>query len=316
MSSTPRWDVHRLPSQTGKTFLVTGAGSGIGYFIAEQLAASGAHVVLAARTPEKLDLAAQAIRARVPGARLRSLPMDLAESASIHTAVHALGETVLDGAVFNAGVLQQEQRQETKDGHELVLGTNHLGHFVLGSLLFPTLAPGARLVTMSSVAARWVKELRLDELESTAGAYQGFKVYKVSKLAQTIFALELDRRLRAAGSPIAALAAHPGGALDGLTPSRPPVHTRRAADFLKELPKAPLTQGKDAAAWPAVRALIDPAAEGGQLWGPRVARSKGRPVPERPTTLMQDAATAGRLWTWAEQATGVSWSAPLDARAQ
>ncbi|MFI2260316.1 SDR family NAD(P)-dependent oxidoreductase [Streptomyces tubercidicus] len=311
MSSAPRWDVHHLPPQSRKTFLVTGAGSGIGFFIAEQLAAAGAHVVLAARTPQKLDLAMQAIRMRVPEAQLRSLPMDLADNASIEAAVGTLSGTVLDGAVFNAGLLQQGQRRETKDGHELVLGTNYLGHFVLGSLLFATLVPGSRIVTMSSVAARWTKELRLDDMESTASPYQGFKVYKMSKLAQAIFAFELDRRLRASDSTIASLVAHPGGALDGLTPSRPPVHARRAADLLKALPKSPLAQGKDAAAWPAVRALTDPAAEGGQLWGPRLARSKGRPVLERPTTLMQDAATARRLWAWTEQATGIAWPAQL-----
>ncbi|MFI6728705.1 SDR family NAD(P)-dependent oxidoreductase [Streptomyces atratus] len=308
MSSAPRWDVHRLPPQTHKTFLVTGAGSGIGYFIAEQLAAAGAHVVLAARTPKKLDLAMQAIRMRTPEAQLRSLPVDLADTASIEAAVGTLEGTVLDGAMFNAGLLKQDRRQETKDGHELVLGTNYLGHFVLGSLLFPALAPGSRIVTMSSVAARWTKELPFDDMESTATPYQGFKVYKMSKLAQTIFAFELDRRLRASGSTITSLAAHPGGALDGLTPSRPPVHTRRAADLLKALPQSPLAQGKDAAAWPAVRALTDPAAKGGQLWGPRLARSKGRPVLERPTTLMHDTETARRLWTWTEKATGSPWS--------
>ena len=153
------------------------------------------------------------------------------------------------------------------------------------------------------------KELRFDDMESTVGPYQGFRVYKMSKLAQMIFALELDRRLRSAGSTVASLVAHPGGALDGLTPSRPPVHARRAADLLKALPKSPLAQGKHAAAWPAVRALIDPAVEGGQLWGPRLARSKGLPVLERPTRLMQDAASANRLWAWTEQATGISWSA-------
>jgi len=310
VSSTPRWDVRHLPSQTGKTFLVTGAGSGIGYYIAEQLAAADARVLLAGRTSDKLDLAMQAIRVRNPGAHLSPLLIDLADRASIESAVGTLSGTVLDGAVFNAGVLQQRRRRETKDGHELVLGTNYLGHFVLGSLLSPLLAPGSRTVTMGSVAARWTKELPWDDMESTLTPYRGFPVYKMTKLAQMIFALELDRRLRAAGSTSASLLAHPGGALDGLTPSRPPVHARRPADLLKALPKSPVAQGKDAAAWPAVRALIDPAAEGGQMWGPRLARSKGRPALERPTPLMQDAATANRLWTWTEQATGITWPAP------
>jgi NAD(P)-dependent dehydrogenase (short-subunit alcohol dehydrogenase family) len=210
--------------------------------------------------------------------------------------------------VFNAGVLKQEQRRETVDGHELVLGTNYLGHFVLGARLHLLLAPGARLVTMGSLAARSA-QLRLGDLESKTCPYRGFEVYKMSKLAQTMFAFELDRRLAKMGSAIASLVAHPGGALGGLTPSRPPAHTRRAMDLLKALPLSPLVQGKDSAAWPAVRALLDPAAEGGQLWGPRLARSKGRPVLEQPTSLMRDTAAAARLWTWTEQVTGVNWPA-------
>jgi NAD(P)-dependent dehydrogenase (short-subunit alcohol dehydrogenase family) len=172
------------------------------------------------------------------------------------------------------------------------------------------MAPGSRIVTMGSLAARWA-ELHWDDLESTATPYKGFKAYKMSKLAQMIYALELDRRLRHAGYPLASLVAHPGGALDGLTPSRPPVHTRRTADLLRALPKYPVAQGKDSAAWPALRALLDPAAEGGQLWGPRLARTKGRPTQEQPTPLMLDAVVAHRLWAWTEQVTGISW--PIEA---
>ncbi|MFJ3494307.1 SDR family NAD(P)-dependent oxidoreductase [Streptomyces sp. NPDC086091] len=308
----PAWSVRDLPDRAGRTYLVTGAGSGIGYFIAEQLASTGAEIVLAGRTAERLSTAAATIRGRVPEARLRSLVLDLADLASVRTAVTALDGTPLDGAVFNAGVLKQRIRRETADGHELVFGTNHLGHFALGALLLPLMAAGSRYVTMGSVAARSAR-LDLDgpgarqRLESAAGPYRGFEVYKRSKLAQMTSAFELDRRLRAAGSPVASVVAHPGGALDGLTPSRPPVHVRRAAAFLKAVPLAPLVQGKDAAAWPAVRALLDPEVTGGQLWGPRLARSRGRPVPERPTARMLDAATGRRLWSLGEEAVGLAW---------
>ncbi|MEV6609759.1 SDR family NAD(P)-dependent oxidoreductase [Kutzneria sp. NPDC051319] len=307
MTPASSWDVHHLPTQIGRTFLVTGASSGIGYFVAEQLAATGAEVVLAARSRAKLDLAVQGIRSQLPDARLRTITMDLAHYASIEAAAETLSDSTVHGAVFNAGVLKQDKRSETVDGHELVVGTNHLGHFVLSAHLHRLLAPGARLVTMGSMAARSAR-LRLDDMESRHNRrYQGFEVYKMSKLAQTMFAFELDRRLRKVDSPIASLVAHPGGALDGLTPSRPPVHTRRTADLLKALPLSPLVQGKDSAAWPAVRALLDPTAEGGQLWGPSFARTKGRPVLEKPTPLMQDTAMAARLWAWTERSTGITW---------
>ncbi|MEU3985207.1 SDR family NAD(P)-dependent oxidoreductase [Streptomyces sp. NPDC026672] len=309
MSSASMWDVHRLPRRPESTFLVTGAASGIGYFVTEQLASTGAEVVLAARTPAKLDAARQAVRARVPGARLRSLVVDLADLGSVRSAADELKGTRLDGAVFNAGVLKQPERRETADGHELVVGTNHFGHFALGALLLTLMEPGGRLVTMGSVAARSAR-LDMADLESTAAPYKGFQVYRMSKLAQMVFGFELDRRLREADVPVTSVVAHPGGALDGLTPSRPPVHLRRAADFLKAAPLSPLVQGKDSAAWPAVRALLDPEVRGGQLWGPRTARSKGRPVLEQPTALMQDITIAHRLWELSEEAVGLTWPLP------
>ncbi|MEV4316659.1 SDR family NAD(P)-dependent oxidoreductase [Actinocrispum sp. NPDC049592] len=293
-----RWDVHRLPAQQGKTFLVTGANAGIGYFVAEQLAGAGAEVVLAARSPAKAETAMQAIRGQVPDARLRSLTLDLGDLA----AVRAIAVTRLDGIVLNAGVYTEGERQETVDGHELMYGTNHLGHFALAAVLYPMLNDGARIVTMSSFVARSAT-LDLSDLESLTPPFEGEAAYKKSKLAQTIFALELDRRLRAASSSIVSLAAHPGGALDGLTPPRPTASERSAADLLK----APLLQGKDKGAWPAVRALLDPEAEGGQLWGPRFLRVKGRPRLERPSGSMLDPDVAAELWTQSADAAGVSW---------
>jgi len=310
MAHTNSWNVDRLPRQEGKVFVVTGATGGIGYFIAEQLAAAGAHVILAARSEGKADLAAQAVRAQVPEARLTTVRLDLGDLGSIRSAADLLSrEPRLDGAVLNAGVLARDARSETDDGHELVYGTNHLGHFALVGLIYPALerTDGSRIVTMGSVAARSAT-LNLDDLESSRGPYRGFDAYKKSKLAQMIFAFELNRRLRQAASPVSSLVAHPGGALDGLTPNRPPVFARTGSSFARALPLAALAQGKDHAAWPAVRALLDPRAEGGQLWGPRFLRSKGAPALEQPTPAMTDLETAGRLWALSEKATGITWS--------
>jgi NAD(P)-dependent dehydrogenase (short-subunit alcohol dehydrogenase family) len=309
MPHTGTWDARRLPRQDGKTFVVTGGTSGIGYFIAEQIAATGAHVILAARSDDKASLAIRAMRAREPQASLSAVRLDLGDLGSVRSAADQLNAAErLDGIVLNAGVLASGGHGSTADGHESMYGTNHLGHFALGALIYQTLArhDGSRIVTMGSVAARSAS-LNLDDLESSHGSYRAFDIYKRSKLAQMIFAFELDRRARQAGSRVSSLVAHPGGALDGLTPSRPPAFARSASGMARALPLAAVVQGKDHAAWTAVRALLDPAAEGGQLWGPRFLRSKGAPALEQPTAAMTDRATAGRLWALSEEAADVTW---------
>lgn len=309
MPRTSTWDVGHLPRQDGKTFVVTGGSSGIGYFISEQLSAAGAHVILAARSEGKAALAIHAIQAREPQARLSTVRLDLGDLSSVRSAADQLNAAErLDGIVLNAGVLANGAGGMTADGHESMYGTNHLGHFALGALIYPALArnDGSRIVTMGSVAARSAS-LKLDDLESSHGSYRAFDIYKRSKLAQMIFAFELDRRARQTGSRVSSLVAHPGGALDGLTPSRPPAFARSASSIARALPLAAVVQGKDHAAWTAVRALLDPAAEGGQLWAPRLLRSKGAPALERPTAAMTDQETAGRLWALSEEAADVTW---------
>lgn len=283
---TPHWDVHRLPPAHGKTFLVTGGNAGIGYFVAEQLATTGAVVVLGSRTAAKADAAMTSIRSRVPGARLRHMPLDLADLSTLSTAVDTLHLDHLDAVVHNAGVaLDDPPRRETAAGHELMFATNHLGHFALTRWLAPLLsaAPAARVVTVGSFAAR-SERLDLDDLQSTRD-YRPKRTYGRSKLAQMSFALELDRRLRAAHSTVSSLVAHPGGALDAL-------------------PAALLVQGKEAGARPIVRAVLDPAAEGGQLWGPRTFGLRGTPRPEPVPAHISDPTTANALWTRSTTLTG------------
>ncbi|WP_030244709.1 SDR family NAD(P)-dependent oxidoreductase [Streptomyces sp. NRRL S-350] len=292
-----RWDVHRLPRAEGKAFLVTGANAGIGYFIAEQLAETGADIVLGSRDPAKARAAMASIRSRVPGARLRHLRLDLADLPSLRTSVDALDLDRLDAVVHNAGVaLDEPPRRETKDGHELMFGTNHLGHFALTRWLAPLLsaAPAARIVTVGSFAAK-TEHLDLDDLQSTHD-YRPKRTYGRSKLAQMYFGFELDRRLRAAGSTVISVVAHPGGALDSLTPARPAVHETTAGERLTGLPAGLLVQGKYAGAWPAVRAVLDPQVQGGQFLGPRVLGLRGKPRPEPLYSRLTDTEVAARLW--------------------
>jgi len=129
-SSVPPWDVQRLPRADDSVFLVTGGNAGIGYFVAEQLSATGAAVVLGSRNHAKAEAAMASIRAHVPGARVRAVRLDLADLPSLEAAVGSLGVERLDAVVHNAGVaLDEPPRRETDDGHELMFGTNHLGHF-------------------------------------------------------------------------------------------------------------------------------------------------------------------------------------------
>ena len=266
--------------------LVTGGNAGIGYFVAEQLAEAGAEVVLGSRDAAKAEVAVQVLRERVPGVRASWARLDLADLASVKGI--EVGE--LDAVVLNAGVyLEGPERRETKDGHEMTFGVNHLGHFALTAALQDRLKPGARIVTMGSFAAKSAK-LDFDDLQSER-AYQ----------AQTLFALELDRRLRAAGSSRLSVVAHPGGALDSLTPDRPPLHVRSTKLSLARI----ALQGKDDGARPAVRAAVGPDVHSGQIWGPRVFGLKGKPRPEPVRGPYADAEAAARVWAASAELTGV-----------
>ncbi|MFJ9809016.1 SDR family NAD(P)-dependent oxidoreductase [Streptomyces sp. NPDC101158] len=305
MPSAPSWNVQQLPRAEDRVFLVTGGNAGIGYFVAEQLSTTGATVVLGCRRPARAELAMASIRARVPGARVRAVRLDLADLSSLASVVDSLEVERLDAVVNNAGVaLDDPPRRETVDGHELMFGTNHLGHFVLTQWLMPLLsaASAARVVTMGSFAAK-SERLDPDDLQSRKD-YRPKRTYGRSKLAQMHFGLELDRRLRAVGSTVASVVVHPGGALDSLTPSRPPFHVRTTGARLGSAPAALLVQGKHAGAWPAVRAVLDPAVQGGQLWGPRAFGLRGEPRQEAVWNHLADRSGAARLWDATCELTG------------
>jgi NAD(P)-dependent dehydrogenase (short-subunit alcohol dehydrogenase family) len=306
VAQAQRWNVHRLPCAEGKNFLVTGGNAGIGYFVAEQLAATGATVVLGSRDTTKAEAAMASIRSRTPGAHVRHLRLDLADLSSLKSSVDGLEVDHLDAVVCNAGVLlDQPQRCQTPDGHELMFATNHLGHFVLIRWLMPLLAAAAagRVVTTGSFLGKSA-QLDLADLQSSRD-YQPKRAYGRSKLAQMLFGFELDRRLRAAGSTTLSVVNHPGGALDSLTPPRPPVHARTVGQQLRSLPAGLVLQGKEAAAWPALRTVLDPSVDGGQMWGPRVFGLRGGPRLETVQGQLADSTLAAGIWTASVDLTGV-----------
>lgn len=302
MASADSWDPSHLPSQSGKTIVVTGGNAGIGYFVCEQLAAAGARIIMASRSKEKADTAAASIRARVPGAQVEFVRLDLSSLGSIREAAEKIRKLgPIDVLINNAGATTgSNQRALTEDGLEFVVGSNAFGPYALTALVFPALTPAARIVGLGSMATRLVK-LDPANLQSTTGRFNFFRAYGYSKHAMHAFALELQRRLAESGSSVESLLAHPGSAVDLLSSRRPGINDRRTAlDYLS----AVISQGKDRGAWPIVRAAIDPNAHGGQFYGPHRSVS-GRPVLLEPVASSASEEFGDEFWRQAEAATGI-----------
>jgi NAD(P)-dependent dehydrogenase (short-subunit alcohol dehydrogenase family) len=299
------WDPEALPHAVGKTIAVTGANAGIGYFASEQLARAGAHVILACRNPERAEAAISAIRRRVPGANVEAMPLDVSDRASVAEAAAALTEREhLDVLLLNAGIVHApKQRATDAYGNELVLATNVLGHFKLTALTMPVLerTPGARVVSIGSLATLLAR-FPLDDLQ-LASSYNSWNAYAQSKIALQAFGFELDRKLRAADSDVSSLVVHPGYSTSGRTPGiRGVNHPSRAKRFVDNL-QAAWTQGKDHGAWSPVRASLDPDAQGGQFYGPRLA-TKGPPALDRATRTSRSPRVGARLWPLLEEYSG------------
>jgi NAD(P)-dependent dehydrogenase (short-subunit alcohol dehydrogenase family) len=297
------WDPRNLPSQAGKTIVVTGAGRGVGYFVAEQLAATGARVILTTRGDRG---ALDSIRSRVPGASLELVNLELGSLASIRRAASELAALgPIDVLINNAGKTGGARRRETTaDGLEIMVGTNAYGPFALTALLFPAITD--RVVNLGSLSTRLAKA-DLSDFEQARGKYSVSRAYAYSKHGVHAFALELDRRLRASGSGIRSLLAHPGFALDGSASARPGITDRNsAAQRVVERALRPIAHGKDRGAWPVVRAAIDADAAGGQFYGPSRSTT-GPPVLAKPVAQSAAPAFGREFWRLAEEATGVTF---------
>jgi NAD(P)-dependent dehydrogenase (short-subunit alcohol dehydrogenase family) len=307
---TDAWTTDQIPDQTGRTAVVTGANNGLGLVTAEYLARAGATVVMACRNLQKAVAAAEDIRAKVPGARLEVVELDLSRLGSVRRFADALDVDELDLLVNNAGVMMTPP-QRTEDGFELQLGTNHLGHFALTGLLLARLgrAEAARVVTLTSLEHR-SGHLDFDDLQLEHG-YGRRKAYRQSKLANAAFGLELDRRLRAAGSPIASVLAHPGYASTGIQSAAP-----RAMKALMVLGDRLLAQSAERGAVPVLYAATAPGVEGGEFFGPDgLLEVRGRhPKRLRVSGKGRDAENGRKLWAVSEELTGVTYDLAGTAR--
>lgn len=298
------WTPDAIPEQTGRTALITGGNSGIGLETARVLAHHGARVILAGRDRTKLDQAAEAVRASAPGAEVDTLTLDLSDLSSVCEAAARIAETETIDLLFNnAGVMNLPERQTTRDGFEMTVGTNHLGHFAFNAQIWPAVrrSTAPRVVTVSAAAARWPMG-RLDDLMS-GRRYRPMGAYAKSKRANIVYTLELARRT--ADSAIEALVIHPGSAMTGIQQHGTGTLSRMVTPIAARL----LMGSAKGAAWPSLYAATSPQARSGQFIGPAGRdQTSGTPKPAKLPRGADDPAEGRRLWAESEQLTGVPFA--------
>ena len=294
-----------MPDQTGRTAIVTGASSGIGAEAAMVLADKGATVILAVRDQARGDTVRARILASSPSADVAVSLVDMANLASIRAFAERVDGTLpqVDMLLNNAGLGLQSSRAVTVDGFERQFGTNHLGHFALTGLLIPALlrAPAPRVVAIASIAHRRGR-IAFDDLQGER-RYNGSRAYAQSKLANLMFAFELDRRARAEQSRLESVAAHPGVATTGFFAA-----TGMPGLLVPLATLAIRVFGQDAAqgALPGLYAATMPDVAGGQYWGPDgFMEIRGAPMPAKAGSHALDREVWQRLWTVSEHLTGI-----------
>lgn len=310
MAKSNKWTADAIPDQMGKIAVVTGGNSGLGYKTVRELARHGAHVVLACRTPEKGEAARDQILDEVSDATIEVMELDLADLDSVRgfAAAYRSNETALHILMNNAGVMATPRRT-TADEFELQVGTNHLGHFALTGLLLKVLleTPDSRVVTVSSIAER-MGHVDVDDLMSET-SYERWTAYGQSKLANLLFAYELQRRLEAIDARTISVAAHPGFAATDLRSKlmgrETPLH-HRILSYLFEA----MSQSAEKGVLPQLYAATAPNVEGGEFYGPDgLFQRAGYPTEVRSSPESYDVALAKKLWEVSEKLTGVEYEA-------
>src|SRR6266481_1566400 len=295
-----------IPSQLGRTAVVTGATGGLGYETALALAKAGSEVILTGRDDQKGQSAIEKISRKAIGAKASYEHLDLANLASVADFAQRLhARQSLDLLINNAGVMALPRRQTTADGFEMQLGTNHLGHFALTAQLLPLLrgAHQPRVVNLSSIAHR-TGFIQFSDLQGER-FYSPWKAYNQSKLAMLMFALELQRRSDAAGWNLMSNASHPGWARTDLFANGPGFGL---LSFASQLAAPLFSQSAESGALPTLYAATSPQAEGGGYYGPNgLYELRGPPAPARIMPQARDKAAAAKLWDVSQQLTGASF---------
>ena len=295
-----KWTTANIPDQTGRTAVITGANTGLGYETAAALAAKGANVMLAVRNLDKGKEAVRRIEESTPGAQVSLQQLDLTSLDSINAAAGELRDQhdTIDLLINNAGVMWTP-KSTTTDGFELQFGTNHLGHFAFTGLLLDRLLPveGSRVVTVSSMGHRIRAAIHFDDLQWER-SYSRVGAYGQAKLANLLFIYELQRRLT--GTNTIAVAAHPGGSRSELTRNLP----RPVSVAMRVV--EPIFQAAAMGALPTLRAATDPSVLGGQYYGPDgFAEQRGYPKVVASSEASHDVDIQKRLWTVSEELTSV-----------
>jgi NAD(P)-dependent dehydrogenase (short-subunit alcohol dehydrogenase family) len=311
------WTADDIPDLTGKTIIVTGGNSGIGYEAALQLARKGANVVLACRDPGRAGDAAERIRSGFSAASVGVMALDLASLASVRSFAEEFSHrhARLDVLCNNAGVMALPYRR-TEDGFEMQLGTNHLGHFALTGLLLERLlsTEGARVVNVSSTAHRMGK-MRFDDLQSERG-YGKWRAYGQSKLANLLFTYELQRRLAAAGADAISVACHPGYAATNLQLAGPRMQGSSMLERMSSLANALFAQSAAMGALPTLYAATAPDVCGGDYIGPDgFGETWGHPKKVGSNARSRNGSDAARLWEISEELTGVHYEVLAQTKA-
>ncbi|WED22980.1 oxidoreductase [Vibrio sp. JC009] len=298
------WSVDQLPDLTGKTYLITGGNAGLGFEAAKYLGAKGANLVLACRSLDKASLASSELKQMIEG-EVEILELDLSDLASVRRAAEEAHQRFqrLDGLINNAGIMQCP-KQKTKDGFEMQVGTNHLGHFLFSGLMLDLVEAGnGRFVTLTSLANR-VDGLMLDDYMSDK-SYSPNGAYVKSKISNLMFALELDRRLKESGSSAISIACHPGYSNTNLQNAGPAGLLNAIYKVVNPLFAQPPAQG----ALPTVLAAAGKEALRGAYYGPQKLWEMRGPVGDAQVgahILVED--TRKRLWEKSEELVNFKWS--------
>jgi NAD(P)-dependent dehydrogenase (short-subunit alcohol dehydrogenase family) len=304
-----RWTTNDIPSQNGELAVVTGGNSGLGFETALALARAGASVLIACRDEKKGDEAAKKIRARAPHSQVNVGRLDLASLNSIHAFAQNLTSSGAKVALLinNAGIMAIPKRRLTEDGFEMQLGVNHLGHFALSGSLLPALlrANSPRVVTVSSMAHR-TGRMDFSDLQSEKH-YSPWTAYGQSKLANLLYAFELERKITEAASRLKSMAAHPGYSATNLQTGGPKLDGPSLTASILAFTNIFMAQSAAMGALPTLYAATSADAVGGGFYGPSL-EIWGHPTKTTPSSQALDEKAAAELWRLSEQLTGITYA--------